>query len=257
MANLDKVTLEKLAEPFDPSEIDWKPQATNRDKTKALAVAYIDARAVAERLDQVVEGDWAFDWEQGDNGSVKGKLTICGTTRCDVGEPGDGPQGKTPKAAVSDALKRSAVLFGVGRYLYRLPAQWLAYDESRKKFTQKPKLPDWAIPGRKRPIIEHTEPSQQEEAEDTRGAGDGHGDPTSEKSHWIKDERVRGRFWAWTTKMALNDNEVHEALKVEHVRDYAGSMVEAKDQIIAYVNRKAARDPKLAGDGVPSEDLAF
>ena len=145
MPTLDKATLAKLAAPFDPNDVAWKPQAVKG--TRALAVAYIDARTVAERLDRVVAGDWTFDWEEASNGCVKGKLTIRGTIRCDVGEQGDGPQGKTLKAAVSDALKRSAVQFGVGRYLYRLPAQWVDYDAQHKRLARTPVLPAWAIPG--------------------------------------------------------------------------------------------------------------
>jgi len=81
------------------------------------------------------------------------------------------------------------------------------------------------------------------------------GEPTTTKPHWIENEQVRKRFWAWTTKMALNSNEVHEALEIEHIGNYDGSMLEAKDQIIAYVNRKAGEKPELAADGVPSEDI--
>jgi hypothetical protein len=38
------------------------------------------------------------------------------------------------KAAFSDALKRAAVKYGVGRYLYRLPSQWVDYDPQRRQF---------------------------------------------------------------------------------------------------------------------------
>ena len=64
--------------------------------------------------------------------------------------------------------------------------------------------------------------------------------------HWIEKEQVRKRFWAWTTDMALSNNEVHEALAVEHVADYEGSMQEAKDQIIAYVNTKAVEEQDVS-----------
>ena len=74
------------------------------------------------------------------------------------------------------------------------------------------------------------------------------------KPHWIEDERVRNRFWAWTTNMALDSDEVHEALRVEHVAEYEGSMLEAKEQIIAYINAKAT---ELAADDVSPDDLPF
>ena len=44
----------------------------------------------------------------------------------DVGAPSEQPDGGDRlKAAFSDALKRAAVKFGIGRYLYRLPQQWV------------------------------------------------------------------------------------------------------------------------------------
>jgi len=72
--------------------------------------------------------------------------------------------------------------------------------------------------------------------------------------HWIEKEKVRKRFWAWTTDMGLSNKEVHEALGVEHVADYEGSMLGAKDQIVAYVNAKA-QGP--AGEITEQEDLPF
>jgi len=146
--NMDKSVLALLAAPFPERAVSWKPQATNANKTKALAVAYIDARAVMNRLDDVVQGDWSFRWEAiaGVGGAVKGMLTVCGVTREDVGEEGDSDQGQTCKAAVSDALKRAAVQFGIGRYLYDLDPTWVEYDERTKKLLKFPVLPDWAKP---------------------------------------------------------------------------------------------------------------
>src|SRR5262249_36601388 len=55
------------------------------------------------------------------------------------------------KAAFSDALKRAAVKFGVGRYLYRLPSQWVDYDPQRRQFARPPALPVSALPAREKP----------------------------------------------------------------------------------------------------------
>jgi hypothetical protein len=38
------------------------------------------------------------------------------------------------------------VKFGIGRYLYRLPAQWVEYDPVKKQITQLPQLPAFALP---------------------------------------------------------------------------------------------------------------
>ncbi len=60
---------------------------------------------------------------------VKCRLTVLEVTKEDVGE------GDSLKAAFSDALKRAAVKFGVGRYLYRLEKQWVDYDPEKGRFT--------------------------------------------------------------------------------------------------------------------------
>src|SRR5690554_6481190 len=86
---LDQEMLARLAEPFRPDQVRWKPQVVT-DGGKALAVPYVDPRVVTERLDQVVGGDWSFHWEplgvQGDRLVIKSSLTIRGVTREDVGE---------------------------------------------------------------------------------------------------------------------------------------------------------------------------
>jgi hypothetical protein len=121
----------KLKAPF--ANVSWRVQSVlKNDKTRARVVAYIDARDVMDRLDDAVGPEsWSFDWEpvtMANNQimTVKGKLTVCGITRCDIGEAGDIEKSK---AAVSDALKRAAVHFGVGRWLYDMGTQWATVNE--------------------------------------------------------------------------------------------------------------------------------
>jgi hypothetical protein len=62
--------------------------------------------------------------------------------KADVGGQSEQPdEGDRMKAAFSDALKRAAVKFGIGRYLYRLPAQWCDYDPQKRHFVRPPSLP--------------------------------------------------------------------------------------------------------------------
>ncbi len=105
----------------------------------ALVVAYLDARVVFDRLDQVCGGEWSARFDAlperlvpqrdlDDDGPsaifVRCRLTVFGVTREDVGE------GNDPKAAFSDAIKRAAVHFGVGRALYALRLPWLREGEA-------------------------------------------------------------------------------------------------------------------------------
>jgi len=137
---LTREILEELKKPFQ--EIQWR--AGPKSQNRAMALAYIEARDVMDRLDEVIGGDWEFRWEVCRE-DVKGTLTVCGVTREDVGDAGEGDF-KSLKSAVSDALKRCAVHFGVGRYLYRFPAQWVGYDPEKKRLTETPQVPEWAVP---------------------------------------------------------------------------------------------------------------
>ena len=145
-----KAVTAALSVPFDPREIKFKPQSVKGNR--ALAMAYIDARLVQDRLDDVlgVEG-WQDEYQLLPDGSVVCKLTLNlgdrWVTKMDVGSPSEQPDGGDRlKAAFSDALKRAAVKFGVGRYLYRLPAQWCDYDPMKKQLVGTPQLPAFALP---------------------------------------------------------------------------------------------------------------
>jgi hypothetical protein len=134
----------RLSAPFDTAAVRWKPMKVQGGR--ALAAAYIDSRAVQDRLDEVLGVDgWQDDYHCLPDGSVVCRLRcrigadwLC---KVDVGSPSEQPDGGDRlKAAFSDALKRAAVKFGVGRYLYRLPTQWLDYDGQRRQFKQAPRL---------------------------------------------------------------------------------------------------------------------
>ena len=122
---------------------------------RALAAAYLDARAVMQRLDSVFGvGNWKDAYQLVNGGSVVCTLSVKidgeWVDKTDVGSPSEQPDdGDKLKAAFSDALKRAAIKLGIGRYLYRLPRQWVDYDPQTKQFKQTPTLPAWALPAAK------------------------------------------------------------------------------------------------------------
>lgn len=106
-----------LAAPFRAEEVRTRPQGTRQIK-------YVTARTVMNRLDEVLgPAGWWDDYAVFEH-SVVCRLTIKlpdGTTltKCDAGgAAGMADQGDDDKSMFSDALKRAAVRFGVGRYLY-------------------------------------------------------------------------------------------------------------------------------------------
>lgn len=135
---------EALAAPFEVYEVRWKPGAVSG--TRALAMPYVDARVVMDRLDEVCGIDgWSDSYEFLPDGNVVCTLRvrIVGEwiSKMDVGGPSEQPDpGDRLKAAVSDALKRAAVKVGIGRYLYRAPAQWADFDPKTKRFVRTPVL---------------------------------------------------------------------------------------------------------------------
>jgi hypothetical protein len=62
-------------------------------------------------------------------------------------------------------------------------------------------------------------------------------------AHWIDRPEARRRFWSYVREtLVINDSEVHAALGVESLHDYAGTMQDAKAALDAFVARKAALD---------------
>ena len=139
------VELNALSAPFPLSAVDFKPQVMNKERTSGMATTYVDARAVAERLDSVLPFGWSAGYRtihsETDRFVVECALTLTlsdgrTVTRADVGESDNGAnEASRHKSAYSDALKRAAVQFGVGRYLYDLPKMWADYDAQKKTWT--------------------------------------------------------------------------------------------------------------------------
>jgi hypothetical protein len=145
-----KSIMQQLAAPFPIHEVRFRPGATSGNR--AMVLSYIDVRSGQDRLDEVLGLDgWQDQYTVLQDGSVMCELRcrIGGEwiVKTDVGSQSEQPDsGDRLKAAFSDALKRAAVKFGIGRYLYRLPAQWCDYNPVRKRFSGKSTLPAEALP---------------------------------------------------------------------------------------------------------------
>lgn len=129
--------LAALAAPFPRAHVHWrvqgKPFARN-GKHSAMALAYIDARDVMDRLDAVCGPDgWQSEIVETASGRVLCRLGI----RTDAGwvwktDGAGGTQVEAEKGGISDSLKRAAVAWGVGRYLYRMESPWVGCEVNEK-----------------------------------------------------------------------------------------------------------------------------
>lgn len=128
---LTREDLSTLKAPFTKERLGVKVQSFNKERTRAMLVLYLQHTDVQDRLEEV-DPAWSFEIlgeeRYGDTYYAKGRITVKGVSRENVGEGGD------PKAAYSDALKRCAMLFGIGRYLYDSDTVWTEYNDSRDRF---------------------------------------------------------------------------------------------------------------------------
>jgi hypothetical protein len=125
------IDFKALAAPFPPSAVSWRVGSVSGER--GMALAYLDARDVMDRLDAVCgPGGWQCRY------SHVGTVTVC-----DIGiwvgdewvwkADGAGQSDiEAEKGALSDALKRAAVRWGIGRYLYHLPSPWVEIEKRGK-----------------------------------------------------------------------------------------------------------------------------
>ena len=161
------MNLTKLSDPFPAEDIEWRIQRSGMKNGKpwAMVLAYVTSRAIMQRLDdEVGPENWRNEFATGPSGGV-----LCGIS-IKVGgewvEKWDGAENtdiESIKGGLSGAMKRAAVHWGIGRYLYRLESGFANFhdggkhrdnikenkdDKYGKPFRwDPPALPSWALPG--------------------------------------------------------------------------------------------------------------
>ena len=216
----------ELERPFDPALVRWKPQATSRDGKRALAVAYVDARTYARRLDEaegLVPGcePWQKRLEVLDLGDRVGAvchLTVAAVTRFGDGEclknSGRKVEPNAVTSASAQAFKRACVAFGLGRYLYGLPEVWVDYDPTRgcitaqslarlRRMLETGEVPGGGVPRDARAVIVRV-------GDKHRGKSLGDiaiQDPEyvhwlAENWNWAEGRRAAGAIWRWLQQQA-------------------------------------------------------
>ena len=146
MTGITPEQVAQLAAPFPPESVHWRAQSVSgRDgKHTALALAYLDARDVMDRLDTVCGPDnWSDSYIETPKGRIIGTLDICIDGDWISKSDGAGDTDvEGEKGAISDALKRTAVKWGIGRYLYGMPNVWVPCEVGNngkfRKFKEDP-----------------------------------------------------------------------------------------------------------------------
>jgi len=129
---------EALSAPFADSDIEWRLQWADDDKGTGIAVPYVTNRAIQARLDKAVGAPgWKNEYLPWHSDGKKASQ-LCGisiyfadrkewVTKYDGAEDSDI---EPIKGGLSDSMKRAAVQWGIGRYLYSMDT---VYVETEKR----------------------------------------------------------------------------------------------------------------------------
>lgn len=118
--------LRKLAAPFPVGKLRWRPgNVKGEGQGNARALAYIDARDVEKRLDDVLFMHWSSSYRE----LRGGRILVC---RIEIRLPdgsvvarengADDSDIEPDKGALSGAMVRAGKSVGVGRYIYGMPS---------------------------------------------------------------------------------------------------------------------------------------
>jgi hypothetical protein len=164
---------------FAEADIQWKPDRFTGGKQpgpcKAIMLAFVDNRAIMERLDEVCgPGNWQSECIPWGPNAAKCTLSLLfvsdreaqWVSRTDVCE---NSQVSPVKGGVSGAMKRAAAQWGIGRYLYHLPDAFLPATKDANgrgkldNYGQRPPVPAKFLPGNERPRQQPDYPVKQPE----------------------------------------------------------------------------------------------
>jgi hypothetical protein len=125
----------ELARPFPVEIVSWRVGSTKADKTAGLALAYIDARDVMERLDAVCGPEnWQCVYPHAGAKTVCSIGIKCGEEWIWKADGAGDSDVEAEKGALSDAFKRAAVKWGIGRYLYDVKNSWVEIEPMGRSF---------------------------------------------------------------------------------------------------------------------------
>lgn len=159
----------KLREPFAPDDVEWRIQSagvTSAGKAWGIVVAYVTNRAIQTRLDTVVGAEnWQNEYSKAPGGGILSGISIYHDDRWITKYDGaENTAIEGVKGGLSSSMKRAAVQWGIGRYLYDVETTFVNmttdkpedmndgwnthWDKEAKKryYWKTPKMPDWALP---------------------------------------------------------------------------------------------------------------
>jgi len=126
----------QLRAPFSFEEIETKIQVTSENKQMGMVVFYLNGRAVQKRLDAVLGPfGWSNTYIPCQNNAQICSISLYNQERNEWVVKSDGADNSAVepiKGGLTDAFKRAAVLWGIGRYLYEIGGVWVEIEPKGK-----------------------------------------------------------------------------------------------------------------------------
>jgi hypothetical protein len=125
---LNQEIMKELLRPFPATDIEWRVQSEVRQGAAVLVLPYVTNRAIMERLDTVFGPlNWQNKFSSGPGGGILCCISVRNPETGEWVEKWDGAENtkvEAVKGGLSSAMKRCAVQWGIGRFLYSLPFQY-------------------------------------------------------------------------------------------------------------------------------------
>jgi hypothetical protein len=221
-----------LGQPFQENEIEWRIQQGGfggNGEPWAKVLAYVDSRAIQMRLDDTFgPANWMNEIrpiEMAGKVAFIQRLSIRLQDGTWITKEDGAPTTDVEawKGGISDALKRAAVLFGIGRYLYDLGTSWAVFVESKAKARYNspikdksgkveyrawnpPQLPQEFLPSTAKVQTPKSPPVERAESEEPR-----RDEPKRQNDEQTIQSRQKTKFTAQELK-AATDKEISNAV---------------------------------------------
>ena len=170
----NELIFKKLLKKFPADEIEWRISQSGLKKDGSVwarCLAYITNRAIQDRLDEVFTPfGWRNEFKEWKGGQLCGISVKVGDDWITKWDGAQDTQFEAVKGGLSDSMKRAAVQWGIGRYLYNLDEAYATISADGKYYQSAskdkpafkwnpPALPAWALPTKD----EYNEASKPEE----------------------------------------------------------------------------------------------
>lgn len=130
------MNLTKLSEPFTDDDLEWRvANVFNNNKLSAKILVYVTNRAIMARLDEVCGvGGWQNEYTALPGAFLCGISIKCGDEWVTKWDGAQESQIEATKGGLSGAMKRAAVQWGIGRYLYEVKEVWADINDNGKYY---------------------------------------------------------------------------------------------------------------------------